>query len=343
MTRLQNYIQFILELFWAIRWLFLYKLSRTDWRAAKSFQHRHRSGLEEQHASDRQVDDLIAVKKWWWFSRSLVDSVLKEHPLSFVKGNFLLSDPIVTFVIPYMDSGQNRQKSLFFSIQSIAGEFGGMARVVIVEQGENISLLSICNEFPEGFVKIHLLKRKKGDLFERAAALNLGVKRSITEWVVLHDLDICISQGYREFVNKINVSNYEVAWPLLTALFLDDQQTARLPDKQPQIAMSCCRELESLSLLIRRAAYWKIGGMNESFKGWGCEDNEFYDRASSLIIKPVRELVAFHCWHPLADKRSSAANTNRKTLHGLRLQPIEKRILDLRKNCEIPTVQDYIG
>ncbi len=329
--RLRLVQQTTLDLLWAFRWLVLYRTGRATWRDAKSFRHRKRTGTDVEHRRDRVVDDLRAVKVWPTFSRALLNAALQEHPLSFCFQSFEMEAPLATFVVPYMDGEVERRRGLDLCLQSIAGEFQGKARVLVVEQGQQTTLRWLQRKFPEGFVNIVLLERPYG-AFERAATLNLGVRKAKTDLVILHDGDIMVVRGWCAFVQDLAASDYEVAWPALMTFYLDEEQTSLLPGRSPGQALSCCRELESISLIMRKDAYLHIGGMDERFVGWGGEDNEFYERAMTLPFFPKRPLFAVHAWHPLVDKNSPLSQANRDRLLKLRAQPVAIRINRLKES-----------
>ena len=48
---------------------------------------------------------------------------------------------------------------------------------------------------------------------------------------------------------------------------------------------------------MTRDAYFRIGGHDEGFLGWGGEDNEFYDRCRLLRLHPWGYLPFLHLWH----------------------------------------------
>jgi GT2 family glycosyltransferase len=52
------------------------------------------------------------------------------------------------------------------------------------------------------------------------------------------------------------------------------------------------------SIAVGRDAYFAIGGFDESFIGWGGEDNEFWDRAQTRKVCPYGFLPLVHLWHP---------------------------------------------
>ncbi len=60
--------------------------------------------------------------------------------------------------------------------------------------------------------------------------------------------------------------------------------------------------IESRQFAIDRKLFWEIGGFDENFDGWGCEDTEFFYRANkilSITLKRCKRLYSFHLEHPI--------------------------------------------
>ena len=51
------------------------------------------------------------------------------------------------------------------------------------------------------------------------------------------------------------------------------------------------------SVAITRAAYERVGGLDEGFVGWGGEDNEFWERAQTVSVWPYGYVPLIHLWH----------------------------------------------
>lgn len=60
-------------------------------------------------------------------------------------------------------------------------------------------------------------------------------------------------------------------------------------------------ETQSSMLVITRTLWEQVGGMDERFQGWGCEDNAFW-RACTIIGGQPERIPgnAYHLWHPSA-------------------------------------------
>jgi hypothetical protein len=75
-------------------------------------------------------------------------------------------------------------------------------------------------------------------------------------------------------------------------------------------------------MVMRTDAWQRCGGMDESFTGWGFEDNAFYTAVWRSLGQPARhEGILWHLWHPASRYCGSAeelANLNqaRRLAHG---------------------------
>ena len=62
------------------------------------------------------------------------------------------------------------------------------------------------------------------------------------------------------------------------------------------------------SIGVTRDAYQQIGGMDETFIGWGGEDNEFWDRAVTRRVWYWGYMPLVHLWHPAQPRKQEAEN-----------------------------------
>jgi GT2 family glycosyltransferase len=79
------------------------------------------------------------------------------------------------------------------------------------------------------------------------------------------------------------------------------------------------------SVAITRDAFTRIGGMDETFVGWGGEDNEFWERAQTLRVWPYAYLPIIHLWHaPQPGKTAQDHPGSRRYWELARLTPRER-------------------
>ena len=96
-------------------------------------------------------------------------------------------------------------------------------------------------------------------------------------------------------------------------------------------AVTCERTVgyfEGGSLACRVKTYWLVGGFNQDFIGYGCEDCDFYARLSDgckWIENRTYDLV--HLWHGRVAGWDKHHETNRALENRLKQKPISERIL----------------
>jgi hypothetical protein len=91
-------------------------------------------------------------------------------------------------------------------------------------------------------------------------------------------------------------------------------------------------------MALTKKAYMRIGGHDESFYGWGGEDNEFLDRARTLRHREGAFLPVIHLWHAEAPNRSGDRNS--QYLSSILEKPVQERIEELSQRefgQEIPS------
>jgi len=170
----------------------------------------------------------------------------------------------------------------------------------------------------------------------RSWAFNIGVRHTRGRVLVLHDNDMLVPADYAARVLEQVRDEYEVINLKRFIFYLTERHTESvfsgrggLTDQAP---LSIVQNLEGGgSVAITRVAYEQIGGFDESFVGWGGEDNEFWDRAQTLRVWPFAYLPIVHLWHEPQAGKSDRDNPTRNRYQTLAGVPAPVRIAELRK------------
>ena len=93
---------------------------------------------------------------------------------------------------------------------------------------------------------------------------------------------------------------------------------------------------------MKRDEFFRLGGYDEGFVGWGGEDNEFFNRCAAIGHMKFGSVPFVHLWHvPQSDKHVS---DNKNITHAIdqRLSmPVKDRIAELsQRNFGNPAKPD---
>lgn len=262
--------------------------------------------------------DLSAPKFLPSLGRSLLRRALAHDPIRLTDAPGRLEDaPDVTFIIGHR--GQARLPHLQFTLKSIAGQSGVNIECIVVEQDIQPSLRDM---LPPWVRYVHAPPPASEMPYCRSWAFNVGLRHARAPLLVLHDNDILVPERYAHEALRQFAKGYEVI-NLKRFIFSLSQQhtesvfasTAQLADFAP---LSIGQNLEGGgSLVIARQAYEEVGGLDESFIGWGGEDNEFWERAQTRKHWPFSSMSLVHLWHPAQAGKGDRENETLKRYYAL--------------------------
>ncbi|MCA9034571.1 MAG: hypothetical protein KDA91_05545 [Planctomycetaceae bacterium] len=242
----------------------------------------------------------------------LLQNCLRESPVNFnPTKNGASTSPDVSFVLGVRGTG--RLPQFLATVQSLLGQQDCESEVVVVEQSWKQEFQNIV---PEGVRYLHTPATSADMPFNRSWALNAGAVNARGRVVVLHDGDYVVPTHFAKEVSQRVAGNVQSA-RLARLIFYFDQSTSEQIQQSHSLAKvrSVSRIVQNnpTPMALTKEAYLAIGGHDESFYGWGGEDNEFLDRARTLNHCEGAFLPVFHLWHPEAPNRSGDRNANRLT------------------------------
>jgi hypothetical protein len=278
------------------------------------------------------TSDLHAPKYLPRLGRRLMQRALNDHPIVRMQSGPANSyaSPEISFVIGHR--GASRLPHLIATLESIAGQRGTSIECIVVEQECESHL---AGRLPAWVHHVHTPPPDAAMPYCRAWAFNVAAKHVRSPVLVLHDNDLLVPADYSsnvmrrvregfEFINLKRFLFYLAAGH--TRVVLDS--TAGLADAAPDAIVQNTQGGGSIAITL--AAYERIGGLDESFVGWGGEDNEFWERAQTLKVWPYASLPLVHLWHAAQPGKHDERNET-KALHlaRSRMSPAE-RIKQLR-------------
>ena len=229
---------------------------------------------------------------------------LEDHPIGrATTPDNQSEDPDISFIIGHR--GVERLPNLLATVMSIAGQKDASIECIVIEQSKE----QVINAHLPSWVRyIHTSLPCEAMPYCRSWAFNVGAKAARGKALVFHDNDMLVPvdyakeifQRFKEGYQAMNVKRfifYLTQNHSAAVMAGDEPITGRAPDVIVQ-------NLEAGgSVAINRDSFFKIGGFDESFVGWGGEDNEFWDRVVMLKTWPYGYLPIVHLWHaPQSEK-----------------------------------------
>lgn len=233
------------------------------------------------------------------------------------------AEPRVSFVIGHR--GEARAPHLLQTLASIAAQRDVAIECIVVEQSARPVIQS---RLPEWVRYLHTPVVSDDSPYNRSQALNAGAAAARAPLLVLHDNDFLVPARYAAELVRRHDDGYEIIDLKRFMFYLPPDQrfdSGAVPERVVQ------NLLAGGSVAADRRAYAEIGGFDESFVGWGGEDNEFWDRASTRRVYAFGYLPLVHLWHaPQPEKAANEADAGRARREALARIPREERIAMLR-------------
>lgn len=298
----------------------------------------------------RWTSDLHAPKMIPALGRELMRRCLAAHPVrrAAAPADAGAEHPQVSFLIGHR--GAERLPHLLATIGSIAGQRDMAVECIVVEQD---AVSTVGAYLPSWVSLVHTPPPAADMPYCRSWAFNVAARQARAPVLVLHDNDMLVSSDYAGLVAHRVAQGYDVVNLKRFIFYLTQAHTATVFDGRRGLADAApaviVQNLEAGgSVAITRAAFEKIGAMDESFIGWGGEDNEFWERAQTLRSWTWGALPVVHLWHAAQpgkhDSRSETAAhyralaqlDPRERIERLRCRPQGRRNGPVREPSALP-------
>lgn len=247
----------------------------------------------------RWTSELHAPKVFPKLGKWLMRRTLSTHriPVLQARPDCEASAVRVSFIIGHR--GMARLPHLQATLRSIAGQCDASVECIVVEQDVESRLRP---HMPEWVRLVHTPPPSPEMPYCRSWAFNVGAAHAKGSVLVLHDNDLLVSDDYANRILGCIDSGYEVVNLKRYLFYLSQAHTeafflgrANLLTYPPENILQNAEGGGSIA--ISRDGFEAIGGMDESFVGWGGEDNEFWERAHTLRVWPWANLPIVHLWH----------------------------------------------
>ena len=234
----------------------------------------------------------------------------------------------VSVILPV--AGADRISIFQGTLASLLAQDCGSLEIIVAEQGKRALYR---HDLPHGVKHILIPPNRQEDGFNKSRAFNAGVRAATAPVVLLHDADTVVPRSYiRTILDRLQ-SGWEAVRPLRFLFCMERDESERFVGNQgaalPSRVSAVMQNFPGCSIAVRREVYWRIGGHDERFVGWGGEDLEFLDRLKTTRLFAGGYAPAIHLWHPHAAKKANG-DRNNGLMEQLRAEPVGQRIERLR-------------
>jgi GT2 family glycosyltransferase len=252
---------------------------------------------------------LHAASVWPYLGKRLLKEGLDNTSFIFRKNR--IRDAYVDLSIIVGHRGMERLPHLLCTLSSLAGQSGVSIECIVVEQDSERRIQKYLPPWVE-----YAFQGSKGgkEGYNRSAAFNFGAEIAKGRILLLHDNDMLVPETYCKEIRSIVEKGYQVVNPKRFVYYLTKRhsetimESRRLMVNKPEYIV---QNLEAGgSVAITKEAYLHIGGMDESFVGWGGEDNEFWWRCSILNKWIWGFAPILHLWHESQPLKGDESNDN---------------------------------
>ena len=271
--------------------------------------------------------------------RGLLRAALRQCPIRFADAPGRIVPETgkaeVSFIIGHR--GVERLPHLLLTLRTLAAQQHVRLECIVVEQDADPA---VRDHLPDWVRYLHRPPAGSDRLFSRSAAFNAGASVARGEVLVLHDNDLLVPSGYAAEAVRLAAAGSEVINHKRFIFYLSEEATAgcfaggqtppRLASMVPEQVLE--NATSGGSLAVTRATYDALGGMDESFEGWGGEDVEFWQRAMTRRVWNFGSFPLVHLWHsPQPGKYPKKRTPGMERLRQLSAIPPEQRIRALRE------------
>lgn len=256
------------------------------------------------------------------------------------------SSPTLAFVLPARNYPAETMRRCIDSIRSQAD--ADVADIVVADFGSSPEHAAAARAVAREGNARHVWFDEQGP-WNRSRAINRGVRATTAPVIITADADLVFATNFTRVI-------LDVAREAGGAFYAH----APMMDLPPNITIECddyAADYECLltvaeervwgkgNVVFSRGLFDEMRGWEEAYTIWGCEDNDFFDRATrsgARVFDLKGSTSCLHHWHP-SNKRGRQANAQ-VARNQLMFWPLEREIPVRRTGtfADDPALPDHL-
>jgi len=199
-----------------------------------------------------------------------------------------------SFIVGYRNREVTRIK---FALDSLASQMFTSFELIFVDYGSSEDHANQVKELVSKYsFATYYYSDTRGWFWNRAHALNTGVKIAKGEILVFYDIDLIVEQ---DFIQKLIQLDFEKSFHTFSCFYLPEgfdlknKNLSKDGIHYEQNYVGLCA--------VKKEHVFGIGGFDEYFMVWGAEDDDFYKRLSKSGIARIQNItqdfLVFHQYH----------------------------------------------
>ena len=222
-----------------------------------------------------------------------------------------------SIIIPFKNNDKSRERNLHF-ILNYYKKYLPSSEIIVVEQNTHTDFL-LTSDKVEKYLKI----KTNDNFFAKALLFNSGYNISRTDYIIMADADCVIDKNILENINEYyEYFDHHFVLPYNNEVYyLSEIETNRfIDDNDCNISQNQNKNVDGIKLasggvgIISSSNFYKVGGFDERFKGWGAEDDAFYNKCSIMGVPPYRlSYDLLHLYHNVFHTEDNNYGNNLKT------------------------------
>jgi len=196
---------------------------------------------------------------------------------------------MIDLIIPFKNIDINRERNLRY-VLNMYKTYVKNLNICVVEQDTNTNLSS----FNIKHIKISF----DNDAIHKSTCYNIGVKSTNSKYLILADSDIVVNFDFLKRIEQ-HFDDNKLVIPFNKPFFMLNNTESEELIQTNILKGTIERQVVNVSgiQMISRDSYYKIGGYDPQFVGWGPEDLAFFYKANKILGVIKLDGQVFHLYH----------------------------------------------